>query len=452
MSRGNQLPVSALIRQGNQLENAEDQPRSKDEYRKQKDLEEQRKAGQAPAMVDVETGRDINPHIPEFIEKTPWYVPTSGPSLKHQRPHPEREKPLASIKDWYPRNTSNKRARKFREGACENCGAMGHIKKACFDRPRVVGAKFTNEDIAIDDNILPNLKMGYDAKRDRWNGYDPIEFKQVHDEFEQSEEIRKLVREQNIKDGLEREDADKNDCLIPEPNLDEDKYADDMAPGQSVDMDSRTRITVRNLRIREDTAKYLHNLDPNAAHYDPKSRSMRENPFENLPGKEKESVKFAGENFIRYTGEVQKANEAQVFAWQATGQGIEVHALAGPTKLEALKREYQKQKSEFSGGIKQDLLDKYGGQEHLDSVPKELLLAQTETYIEYNRTGKVIKGEERPAVKSRYDEDVLINNHTEVWGSYWKCGEWGYKCCHSLIKNSYCIGEKGVYLEQSDDF
>jgi hypothetical protein len=38
---------------------------------------------------------------------------------------------------------------------------------------------------------------------------------------------------------------------------------------------------VRNLRIREDTAKYLLNLDTNSAHYDPKSRSMREDPNPN---------------------------------------------------------------------------------------------------------------------------------------------------------------------------
>jgi pre-mRNA-processing factor SLU7 len=38
---------------------------------------------------------------------------------------------------------------------------------------------------------------------------------------------------------------------------------------------------VRNLRIREDTAKYLLNLDANSAHYDPKSRSMREDPNPN---------------------------------------------------------------------------------------------------------------------------------------------------------------------------
>lgn len=45
--------------------------------------------------------------------------------------------------------------------------------------------------------------------------------------------------------------------------------------------DPKTRTTVRNLRIREDTAKYLYNLDPNSAFYDPKTRSMRENPFQN---------------------------------------------------------------------------------------------------------------------------------------------------------------------------
>jgi len=35
------------------------------------------------------------------------------------------------------------------------------------------------------------------------------------------------------------------------------------------------RYTVRNLRIREDTAKYLRNLDLSSAYYDPKTRSMR---------------------------------------------------------------------------------------------------------------------------------------------------------------------------------
>jgi len=190
-----------------------------------------------------------------------------------------------------------------------------------------------------------------------------------------------------------------------EVDEDEYQYAEDMAPVQGVDMDSRTRITVRNLRIREDTAKYLHNLDPSGPHYDPKSRSMREDPFANMPNKEDKQAKFAGENFVRYTGEVVQANEAQVFAWTARCKGIDVHALAEPTKLEQLRREFEKQKTETKGDRKKELMEKYGGEEYMQEVPKELWLAQSEHYIEYNRTGRVLKGEERPAVKSRYDED-----------------------------------------------
>ncbi|KAH0391537.1 hypothetical protein KCU89_g14414, partial [Aureobasidium melanogenum] len=42
-----------------------------------------------------------------------------------------------------------------------------------------------------------------------------------------------------------------------------------------------------------------------------------------------------------------------------------------------------------------------------------------------------------------YAEDVLLNNHTSVFGSWWKNFTWGYACCHSTIKNSYCVGEAG---------
>ena len=35
-----------------------------------------------------------------------------------------------------------------------------------------------------------------------------------------------------------------------------------------------------------------------------------------------------------------------------------------------------------------------------------------EDYVEYSRTGSIVKGQEHTKVKSRYEEDVFISNHT----------------------------------------
>ena len=40
------------------------------------------------------------------------------------------------------------------------------------------------------------------------------------------------------------------------------------------------------------------------------------------------------------------------------------------------------------------------------------------------------------------DKDLLYFFQS-VWGSFWKDGKWGFKCCHSCIKESYCTGAAG---------
>nr|XP_032799857.1 pre-mRNA-splicing factor SLU7 [Petromyzon marinus]XP_032799858.1 pre-mRNA-splicing factor SLU7 [Petromyzon marinus] len=262
---------------------------TREDWRKKKELEEQRKLGNAPAEVDEE-GRDINPHIPQYISSVPWYVdPSKRPTLKHQRPQPERQYEFTDCSQWFHRGVNTQSvATKFRKGACGNCGATTHKKKDCMERPRRVGAQHTGADIAPDEFAQPTLAFDFDGKRDRWNGYDPSEHSRIVHEYAKIDSAKRQLKAQKLQEEL----ASGNlESVVHEKDNsgdeDEDKYADDVdMPGTN--FDSKRRITVRNLRIREDTAKYLRNLDPNSAYYDPKTRSMRENPYSNMGKTEEE--------------------------------------------------------------------------------------------------------------------------------------------------------------------
>ena len=88
----------------------------------------------------------------------------------------------------------------------------------------------------------------------------------------------------------------------------------DALNAQFVNKDPKVRTDVRNLRQREDIAKYLRNLDPNSAHYDGKSRIMKENPNPSLP--ENEQL-FKGDNFVKFSGDALRVMQHEAFMIQA---------------------------------------------------------------------------------------------------------------------------------------
>jgi pre-mRNA-processing factor SLU7 len=428
--------------------------KSREDHRKQLELEEARKAGLAPAELD-EDGKEINPHIPQYMSSAPWYLNAERPSLKHQR---KWKSDPNYTKEWYDRGAKVFQADKYRKGACKNCGAMTHDSKACMERPRKIGARWTNKQIAADEKV-EGFELDYDGKRDRWNGYDPATYARVIDRYEARDEARrKYQKEQQLKKLEEKnnnpekgegEDSDDNDDDDDEDALKVDEAkVDESEQMDFAKVEKRVRTTgggstgtVRNLRIREDTAKYLLNLDVNSAHYDPKTRSMREDP---LPDTDPNEKFYGGDNQFRSSGQAQEFKQLNIHAWEAFEKGQDIHLQAAPSQAELLYKEFQVKKEKLKSQTKEDIVDKYGNAASEDKPPVELLMGQTEMVVEYDRAGRVIKGQEKAVPKSKYEEDVFINNHTSVWGSWWKDHQWGYKCCKQITRNSYCTGLAGI--------
>jgi pre-mRNA-processing factor SLU7 len=328
---------------------------------------------------------------------------------------------------WYDRGSKGTVATKYRKGACENCGAMGHKAKDCLQRPRKHGAKWTGKDIQGDQS-MGEVKLGWDAKRDRWNGYDPSEYSAIVNEYQELEEMKKAGRLHNV-DGSKAGDANEDD--VEEGT----KYEEE------TDMGRQQSTATRNLRLREDTAKYLLNLDLDSAKYDPKTRSM----VDSGATADEAAALVAEEGFMKASGDAAEFERAQRYAWESQERGgkDKIHLQANPTSGEILRKKEQAEAAARREAQQKVLLEKYGSQEHLKKNNlKDLAILESERYIEYDEDGS-IKGAPKIKPRSKYAEDIYVNNHTSVWGSWWQNFQWGYACCHSTVKNSYCTGEQG---------
>ena len=412
------------------------QRQSKEERQRQRALEEGRKAGIVAPETDEE-GKPINPHIPQFMASAPWYLNQDQPTLSHQKNWKGTgADPGASKQAWYARGSALKgfQATKYRKGACTNCGSMSHKAKDCLERPRAKGAKYTNKNIAADEKQQEVEIEGFDAKRDRWNGFDEREWAKNAEKFEAvaalREEMRKKEALEKALDDRKGESGDEPHNDEPNRGAEEDIELEDGAGGEG---------KVRQLRIREDTAKYLLNLDVNSAYYDPKSRSMREDPNPDKPAHEKT---FQGDNFVRATG-AEGFTSLNVYSVTSAEAGKNIHMLAMPSQAELSFKAVQERKKMLQQANTKSVLDKYGNAADAPSADLKAV-AQTERYTEYDARGRVVRGQEVKVV-SKYEEDVLVGNHTAIWGSWYDIvsGQWGYACCHGTTKGSYCTGEEG---------
>ena len=77
-----------------------------------------------------------------------------------------------------------------------------HLFLLHFQRPRRVGAKFSGEDIKPDEHVQPNFEFSYDAKRDRWNGYNTDQHQRVIEEYSKVEMAKRQLKAEKLQSEL----------------------------------------------------------------------------------------------------------------------------------------------------------------------------------------------------------------------------------------------------------
>jgi len=114
-----------------------------------------------------------------------------------------------------------------------------------------------------------------------------------------------------------------------------------------------------------------------------------------------------------------------------------------PSQAELFYRHYKEKKVQYKSENMRKLISQYGGEEHL-FIPDEIKPLEDQYFAPEEEPIKVQKYMKKSLIKSIYPEDIFINGHKSVWGSFYHSHfGWGYKCCYSFDKNSSCKGIEG---------
>jgi pre-mRNA-processing factor SLU7 len=251
-----------------------------------------------------------NPHIPKFVATVPWYLrqdaaaePAAG-SLEHQKTTKTQQQLEKSDLSVSKGSIGDVKTR-FVKGVCENCGSTSHKRRDCLERPRKVIAKFSGEKLASNDlSVVDRDRSSFEAKRDRWRGFVPDN----------------AVEERPLADGTRVGATSSRSLLLSE---------------------EETFSTVTSLRSREDTVKYLLNMDKESSYYDPKSRSLRDT---------------AGFEKAADESQAEAAMLRKRFAWEAS-QGVS--EVANPTAASRTVRAEQLQRQKLVEERKAELEKRY---------------------------------------------------------------------------------------------
>lgn len=250
-----------------------------------------------------------NPHLPRYIKLKPWYytrgnnTKETGDStdyLEHHRQTKDGQNVIdidnnseakigTGISDTYITIEKSKMNQNYEDKSngqkCSNCGETGHKKRDCLERPKKqintskrkdqsfssttgdITSKKTDETKKSSEiKIRDDSKMNYDAKQDRWFGYTGEEYDEALHKWAQGKTKEKTQNSENI---IQEYDIDEKIelyklGLLKEYQVNINKMNDQIRKQRSIGKAS--------VRLREDKALYLNDINNNELKYDPKSR------------------------------------------------------------------------------------------------------------------------------------------------------------------------------------